>query len=190
METLNLSKYLKSFYNKLELSKDECRLYKDKEKRRYYYFKEIQDNSKRGNKKATVIMINPSEAKNHSDTNTPDNTINNLYNILRKNYKEVSCFEVINLYSHKNPKLKSIYDQKPEELNINVVKKVVENAELIIPAWGIENKYDVGIKNLISEIKNLCKNKEVKIVVNKYPCHFTTQCTSVGRNPQFIKYEF
>lgn len=28
------------------------------------------------------------------------------------------------------------------------------------------------------------------IIINKYPCHFAIQCTSVNRNPELIEYNF
>ena len=174
----------------LFIANDNCRLYSKDKKRRYYYYNKIMDfNNKHGNKKATIIMINPSEANENTVIKTPDNTITNLYNILAK-FKEFSSFEVINLYSEINPKPKDIYKQKVEALNETIIEQVLKEADLIIPAWGTEGKFNSDTKGLINKIKTLCKDKDVRVVINKYHCHFTTQCTSLSRNPEFIKYEF
>ncbi len=180
-------------FEDLTISDDNYRLYSKNTKNRYYYYNEIQNidkNKNRGSKKATVIMINPSEANEHFENKTPDNTINNLYNILKSELNEVSAFEVINIYSQIDPNPKMIYKQKVEKLNKNIIEKVLEKSEIVIPAWGIENKFNTEAQDLINDIKSLCKNKDVRVVINRYPCHFTTQCTSLGRNPAFIKYEF
>lgn len=59
-----------------------------------------------------------------------------------------------------------------------------------IPAWGVEKKYNRDMTNIIKEIKNMCKTKEVKIIANKFPCHFSVQCTSLNRNPELVTYNF
>lgn len=185
---MNLSKDLQIMFPNLLLSEDECRLYNTDKSKRYYYYNTVSKSN--GNKKAVVIMINPSEANEHKENNTPDNTINNLYCILKEKYKDISEFEVVNLYSQINSNPDEIYKQKIEELNKTIVEYVIKKAEIVIPAWGIEDKYNKEVISFIKDIKYLCKkeNKTIKVVVNKYPCHFTTQCTGLKRNPVFVDY--
>lgn len=184
----------------LKMTHNCCRLYSKKGDQRYYYYNSFK-NIKNG-KKVTVIMINPSDANEHLESNTPDNTINNLYTILSKKtvpvkenssekYVPISSFEVINLFSEKDANPEDIIRKdNNDKLNETILKSVIEKANIIIPAWGIEEKFNKNIKKLIENIKIWCKDKDVMIVVNKYPCHFTTRCTSVNRNPEFIRYEF
>ena len=70
---------------------------------RYYYYYKLKN--LKINKKVTVIMINPSGSDFHIENETPDNTINNLYNIINNKFNEISAFEVLNLYPLINLKL-------------------------------------------------------------------------------------
>ena len=78
------------------------------------------------------------------------------------------------------------------EVNSKASKEVIEKAEIVIPAWSTEEKFNdcTDVKALLKEIKEWCKNKVVLVVTNKYPCHFSVQCTSINRNPEFVEYKF
>ena len=177
------------FTNELKLHSSGCRLYSKDDARRYYYYKNISEVN--NGKKATVIMINPSEQ--HINEELPDNTINNLYEILKET-KNVpfSSFEIVNLYSTRNSKPRVVIKEQVEELNRKILKEVIEKAEIVIPAWSTEEKFNdcTDVKALLKEIKEWCKNKVVLVVTNKYPCHFSVQCTSINRNPEFVEYKF
>lgn len=164
-------------------------LYSKDNAHRFYYFKSITDSIK---KKATVIMINPSEKKKKTGK-YPDSTLGNLFKILGKEHK-FSCFEVLNLQSQIDPKLNNLKNSPHKEmhnLNSKIIEFVVERSELIIPAWGVEEKFDSLIRDEIKKIAKICKEKNIKVqvIVNKFPCHFSPQCTSLSRNPELIDYE-
>lgn len=135
-------------------------------------------------------MINPSEANLHFKNGSPDNTINNLYNIIKNKFNDISSFEVINLYPLISSKLSRVLDQNICQLNLAIINYVIQRADIIIPAWGVETKFNKEMKNIINEIKQMCKNKEVRILVNKFPCHFSVQCTSIDRNPELEIFNF
>ena len=183
----NLSEELKKIYKdeNLFLSDDKCRLYDKNKEKRYYYYDTVKDS---GNKKATVIMINPSENLK-PDSNTPDKTINNLKEILNTE-TDISEFEVLNLYSLKAVKPEDVLNKKLETLNKDIIKYVIKKADLIVPAWGIDEKFNNETKAFIEDIKELCKGKTVKIVINNYPCHFSPVCTSKGRHAKLTDYYF
>ncbi len=170
-----------------------CCLYSKDGERRYYYFNNLT--KVENGKKVTIIMINPSKEKEHPKDNLLDNTISNVRGILEKYNKnandKISSFEVVNLFSNKNSDPKNIInDDGVEELNEKILMSVILEAEIIIPAWGIEKKFHKNTKNLLKQIKKCCKGKKVMIIINKYPCHFAIQCTSVNRNPELIEYNF
>lgn len=188
---------LKEFGKHVELYSSENRLYSKDKKCRYYYYKNISEGN--DGKKATVIMINPSEK--YEDKDIPDNTINNLYEILKEKKSlpisktksaKISSFEVINLYSIKNSKFENVIKEPIEELNKNILAYVIDKAEIVVPAWGTEEKFknNENAETLLKNIKKWCKNKVVLVVTNRYPCHFSTQCTFNNRNPEFIEYKF
>ena len=183
---LNLTEFLIKEYKVHRKYKGKDCLYSEDNQNRYYFFKKIEgiDN----NKKATVVMINPSDAKYKADEKAefPDATIQNLYKIL-EHTKNFSSFEVVNLYSQidTNPK---VLDKKVEDkLNYEIVKYVLKNAETIIPAWGIGRNYEKKINDILKIIKENNKEDKIEIVVNRYPSHFAPYCTSINRNPKFEK---
>ncbi len=194
---MNLCNELKKkFADALEIENDGYRLYSKNKKHRYYFYKSIQNIT--NGEKATVIMINPSEKNPHPENGTPDNTIDNLYKIIVQiafsnecqDDLKISSFEVINLYSDIDSKPEEIIKKNAEKLNESILEYVIKKSKIIIPAWGVENKFNADTTKLLTKIKKWSKNKKVFVVINKYPCHFTTQCTSITRNPKFIPYNF
>lgn len=116
----------------------------------------------------------------------------NLANELQINFSEYkfSAFEVLNLYPLINSKFDEVINQDICRLNLSIIEYVIQKANIVIPAWGVEKKYNRDMTNIIKEIKNMCKTKEVKIIVNKFPCYFSVQCTSLNRNPELVTYNF
>lgn len=189
---MNLANELQTNFSeykfKIEHNKKSSLLYSEDKKCRYYYYYKLKN--LKINKKVTVIMINPSESDFHIENETPDNTINNLYNIINNKFNEISAFEVLNLYPLINSKFDGVINQDICRLNLAIIEYVIQRANIVIPAWGVEKKYNRDMTKIIKEIKNMCKTKEVKIIVNKFPCHFSVQCTSLNRNPELVTYNF
>ena len=191
---MNLCNELISKYRDLYISEDKCRLYSKAKDKRYYYYRELCKPEKL---KATIIMLSPSEKSSCVESNMPDDTINNVNNILKKipiRFLEEDCmfssYEIINIYPNIACPLHQIIKQGIDELNKQILEYVIDKAEIIIPAWGVEEKFNEKIKELLKEIKGKCKRKNVFIITNKYPCHFGVQCTSLNRKPEFVEYKF
>ena len=190
---LNLTEILIKKYKVHRKYEGKDCLYSKNNQNRYYFFKKIEGRD--NDKKATVIMINPSDANYNANEKAefPDATIQNLYKILERT-ENFSSFEVVNLYSliDTNPKdldkkVEDKLNKVEEELNNEIVKYVLKNAETIIPAWGIGRNYKKKINNILEIIKKNNKEDKIQIVVNHYPSHFAPYCTSINRNPKFEK---
>ncbi len=191
---MNLCDKLIKKYNELSLSEDKCRLYSKTGNKRYYYYNKIRNCS---GVKVTIIMINPSERNSHFKTNTPDSTINNIHNILSNisvkiSGKEVkiSSYEIVNIYPIKSTEMLKVIQKPIDKLNEKILEYVIKHSEIIIPAWGIEEKFNQSAKILLTKIKKWSYNKNVFVIFNRYPCHFTKQCTSISRNPELVEYQF
>ncbi len=191
---MNLCNELEEKYKNYDVISLGNGLYSENNKKRYYYYHKILDNKRA---KATIIMINPSEKFRESTKKNLDATIENVDKILKEvpincSGEEflLSSYEIINLYPYIHLPLNEITKRPIDKLNVLILEYVIRKAEIIIPAWGIEDKFNNETRELLNKIKRLCNGKKIFVITNKYPCHFGVQCTSLSRKPKFTAYKF
>lgn len=64
----------------------------------------------------------------------------NLANELQINFSEYkfSAFEVLNLYPLINSKFDEVINQDICRLNLSIIEYVIQKANIVIPAWGVD----------------------------------------------------
>lgn len=159
----------KKFYDKLGICKKMHRL---------YYYKQLEnreDENDDKKEKVTFIMFNPSTAS----FDTTDDTIENCCDIAKKEYKSI---EVINIFSERNPKTKSI-PNTDNSINKMFIKKLLETKDKdVIIAWGYGKEDKDKYQNEINSVRDLLANKNhrIRIIIpkdiifekiKKYGCH-------------------
>jgi hypothetical protein len=135
-----------------------------------YYLSRSLDNA---DKVVTVIMCNPSKASFIYEDKTVMN-VNNYFT--REGYNKIN---IVNLFAYKNKEVSELKktNEEYENKNIRYIEGAVEEASLIVVAWGygkenLKNWKTKELKELssnkINEVKHLLKdsNKLVQCFTN------------------------
>ena len=181
---------------------------KTKQKHRYYLSIDIKN---KGEKELTVIMLNPSEAKEKSPSKKIfiDQTITN---IIKMAYDEgYGHIIILNIFSiiEPNPTEIKKYIQHKEETeeclankkNINYILDIIDGPKDILVAWGDKFKNNTPhkqVKKIIDKLKS--NNKNIYTFCNakknypKHPGRIDMNCcrNCYGRNDKInlIPFEF
>lgn len=138
-------------------------------KNRYYYYEKFKNEGKN----IIFVMFNPSSACPNSD----DPTIRNCRKLIEDKY---GSMEIINIFSERNPDVKSISgDDNSKNLEfIDKFLKARKGTEVVV-AWGYGKEKDYTEK--INKVKDLLKGfTKLKITIKKEALE---EIQNYGRHP-------
>ncbi|MBU5227844.1 DUF1643 domain-containing protein [Clostridium senegalense] len=96
---------------------------------------------------AVAIMLNPSKASLVESDNTVTNITNHFYN------RGFGSLTILNLFSYMNTDSKKLINSKKEyeDINIEILKKYIRDADEILVGWGIPKSYNKEIRHIIKK---------------------------------------
>ena len=123
-----------------------------------------------GNKKYTVIMMNPSKA----DIEQSDPTIDRILRYIEKNDSNVTSVSIVNLYAERETYSESLkLNEQTHSENMATIKKKINSSDEVILGWG---KPTQGSQERLHELK-----------YHHIACEVLEVCCELNYSPKIIE---